>query len=153
MQCDQNGRFFNVLGDKFSNKSSPHTWWILDFIHNTIFELKTAVAVFWATFGKIGLLLILTSGHTAYLSKAFFCIQACLRSSMLSTYKSAVYRAYLYSCRWISISGLHQIGVEGWRDLRERGAVLRGGDPLQQSRERPLHRVPLHSGWKSQIKR
>ena len=25
-QCDQIGRFFKVLGDKISNKSSPHYW-------------------------------------------------------------------------------------------------------------------------------
>ena len=33
------------------------------------FHLKTALATFWATFGKIGLLVILTPGYTEYKSK------------------------------------------------------------------------------------
>ena len=34
-----------------------------EFLQNTIFEQKTTVASFGATFGKIGLLFIPTSGH------------------------------------------------------------------------------------------
>ena len=51
-QCDKIGRFLKVFGDNFSYKSSPNTWCILGFSQNTIFELKTTVASFWATFGR-----------------------------------------------------------------------------------------------------
>ena len=49
---DQIGRFFKVIGGKFSYISSPNTWWILGFLLNSIVEPKTTVATFWATFRK-----------------------------------------------------------------------------------------------------
>ena len=51
-QCDQIGRFLKFPGGKFSFKNSPNTWLILGILQNTIFELKTTVVTFWATFGK-----------------------------------------------------------------------------------------------------
>ena len=57
--------FLKVLGDKFYYKSSPNTWWTLGLLQNTIFEQKTTVTTYWSGFGKIGLFLILTTGHTA----------------------------------------------------------------------------------------
>ena len=58
--CDQIGRFLKILGDKFSFKSSPDIWW-----HFGPFIVKSAVAVFWATFGENWVTFSLLSGRTA----------------------------------------------------------------------------------------
>ena len=63
--CDQIGRFSKVLGEIFCFKSSPNVQWLWAILKNVPFEVKTDLATFWATFEKIGALLISGSGHTA----------------------------------------------------------------------------------------
>ena len=62
LQCDQIGRFFIVLVENFSCKNNPNVWNFLGYFET---QVKTDAATFWVPFGKIGLLLISTSGHTA----------------------------------------------------------------------------------------
>ena len=59
------GNFFWVIDSKFSCKSSPNIGLIFGLSEIHHFWLKTAGDSFWATFGKIGLLFIPASGHTA----------------------------------------------------------------------------------------
>ena len=57
---------FIVLDVKFYHKSSPNIWILSEhFLKRVTFKVKTAVAIFWQVLEKIGLLFILTSGHTA----------------------------------------------------------------------------------------
>ena len=51
-QCDQIGRFFKVLGDKFTFKSYPNVWQLLGPIGKASLLSNTAMTTFWATFGK-----------------------------------------------------------------------------------------------------
>ena len=63
-QCDQIGQFFELLGNKFSCKSSPNimvTFWVI--LNNTTF-LSKLFGYFWGNVGKIGQLFIPSSGHT-----------------------------------------------------------------------------------------
>ena len=55
----------NVLDDKFSYTKSPNIWWPLGYFKNIIIKVKMDVATFWQLLGKICLLFIATSGHTA----------------------------------------------------------------------------------------
>ena len=63
-QCDQIGRFFEVLGNMFSYKSCQNILWLLGLIWQTHLWRINCWSHFWATFEKFGLLFILTSGHT-----------------------------------------------------------------------------------------
>ena len=47
------GDFLEVLGNKFSIKSSPNVWWLLGNLENNHFLSRTAVEIFWATFEKL----------------------------------------------------------------------------------------------------
>ena len=55
---------FKVLGSKISSNRSPNHWQLFLAILKNLTLLKTALATFCATFGKIGLLLTPTAGHT-----------------------------------------------------------------------------------------
>ena len=63
-RCDQILRFFEVLGDMFSYKICLNILWFLGYFDKHLFQVKTAIVTFRATFEKLGLLFILTSGHT-----------------------------------------------------------------------------------------
>ena len=74
-QCDQIGRFLQVIGNKESHKSKPNilvTFWAISF--------KKCVATFWAILGKIRQLFILSSGHT---DRAY--THTCRRCSAINT--------------------------------------------------------------------
>ena len=60
------GDFFKLLGNKCFHKKEPK--YLVTFgaiLKYTTLKVKTALATFWATFGKMGLHWILKSGHTA----------------------------------------------------------------------------------------
>ena len=59
--CDQIRRF---LAAKFVAKESQMNGHFLGYFENPHSYVKTALATFWPTFGKIGLLFTPTSGHT-----------------------------------------------------------------------------------------
>ena len=60
-QCDQIGRFLQVLGNKLSHKVALIIWWFLGYF----LKCKKCVATFWAIFGKgIRQLFVPSSGHT-----------------------------------------------------------------------------------------
>ena len=53
-QCDQIGRFFKDFGNKISCKRSPKCCCLFGlFLKKTYSYVNTALATFWATFGKI----------------------------------------------------------------------------------------------------
>ena len=55
-QCDQIVRFFKVLGNKCFHKKEPK--YLVTFgaiLKYTTLKVKTALATFWATFGKMGI--------------------------------------------------------------------------------------------------
>ena len=52
-QCDQIGRFLNVLRNKFACKSSPKYWRLYWAVLTSFTLCKTTVASLWATFGTI----------------------------------------------------------------------------------------------------
>ena len=66
MQCDQIGRFFKVLGDKISNKSSRNDWQLLGNVEKPHSYVKTAADIFGLLLETFGLLFTTTSGHTVY---------------------------------------------------------------------------------------
>ena len=53
IQCDQNGRFLKILCAKVSFKISSNVRWLFRLFESITFQAKTAVASFWATFGKV----------------------------------------------------------------------------------------------------
>ena len=52
-QCDQIGWFLKIPCVKVSFKIIPNVCWLLRLFGNIPFQVKTAVANFWATFGKL----------------------------------------------------------------------------------------------------
>ena len=50
-QCDQIWRFFKIICVKVSFKISPNVSWLYRLFENIPFQIKTAVATFWAPFG------------------------------------------------------------------------------------------------------
>ena len=62
-QCDQIGRYFIVLGNKFSCKSSLNTGDLLGYLGKDSFLLNTAVDRFGQGLGQIGLLIIYIWSH------------------------------------------------------------------------------------------
>ena len=58
-QCDQIWLFLKALVKIFLTINSQNIWWL-----DELFSGKTTAAIFWATFEKSWLLLILSSGHT-----------------------------------------------------------------------------------------
>ena len=65
-QWDRIVRFFKFLVKNFLAKVAKIFGAFLAYFEKLLFEVKTAVVTFWATFENIGLLFILTSGHTAH---------------------------------------------------------------------------------------
>ena len=65
-QCDQIWRFLKVFCNKCSLKSSPTFGELLGLFWKTPLLRKTVAVTFGVTFGKIGQLYFLTSGHTAF---------------------------------------------------------------------------------------
>ena len=65
-QCDLIGQFLKLLINIFSCKSSPNINDFWSLLKNSTFYVKSALADSWATFEKIGLLFIPTSGYTAH---------------------------------------------------------------------------------------
>ena len=64
IHSDQIGRFLNVLGNNFSDKSGPNFEMFWVYLKYTTLKSKTVVNAFGANFEKIGLLLIPISAHT-----------------------------------------------------------------------------------------
>ena len=64
-QCDQIGRFFKVLGDKFAYKSIWNTWWLLGFFKTLQLGLKWLWLLFGQLIENFGQHFVSTSGHTA----------------------------------------------------------------------------------------
>ena len=62
--CGQIGLLLKSFGNIFSYKISPNIRQFLSYFKNIYFIVKNALATFWATLVKIGLLLILVSGYT-----------------------------------------------------------------------------------------
>ena len=62
-QYDQNRQFLKILGDFLSNAAKMYAD-LLGYFERLHLLSETTVHTFWATFVKIGLLLIPTSGHT-----------------------------------------------------------------------------------------
>ena len=52
VQCDQIGWFLKVLGNWISSKRSPNVLQLFGYFEKPHFFVKTALATFWATFGK-----------------------------------------------------------------------------------------------------
>ena len=52
-QCDQIGRFFKFLRNKFSCKSSPNIWRLFGYFKNHHFLSKNCCGHFWAAFYSI----------------------------------------------------------------------------------------------------
>ena len=82
-QCDQRlGDFLKFLATRFLAKEAQNYWQLLGYFEKPYSFVKTALATFWATFGKIGLLFTPTSGHTACTLNWISCppiITACSR--------------------------------------------------------------------------
>ena len=72
-QCDQRlGDFLKFLATRFLAKEAQNYWQLLGYFEKPYSFVKTALATFWATFGKIGLLFTPTSGHTGIGTKKSF---------------------------------------------------------------------------------
>ena len=52
-QCDPIGRFLKIICVNVSVKISPKIWLRVRLFENITFQVTTAVATFWATFGKL----------------------------------------------------------------------------------------------------
>ena len=63
-QCDQIGRFLQVLGSKLCHKIVQICWWLFGLFLILSLLFKKFAATFWAIFGKIRQLFIPSSGHT-----------------------------------------------------------------------------------------
>ena len=64
--------FLKFLATKFLAKEAQMIGRFLGYFEMTLPHVKTALATFWATFGKIGLLFTPTSGHTGIGTKKSF---------------------------------------------------------------------------------
>ena len=64
LQCDQIELFFKSSCKNLLAKGAKIFAVFWGYFVNITFEVKTAVATFWAIFDKFGLLFIPTSGHT-----------------------------------------------------------------------------------------
>ena len=74
-QCDRLGNFWKVLSTKFLTKVAQIFCDFCGYFEEEDMFCKTTVDTYWTTFRKIGLLFVLTSGHTV-------CnVYACIRPS------------------------------------------------------------------------
>ena len=70
-QCDQIGRFFKVLGNKFYLKSSPNIRWLCGLFWQIIlFKLKLPRPLFGQHLKNFGQILLPSSGHNGHNWKA-----------------------------------------------------------------------------------
>ena len=69
-QCGQIGRFFKVLGSNIFIKLSQILGDLLGYFEKRHFKVKTAGPLFGQLWETVGLLFILTSGHTAHFQMA-----------------------------------------------------------------------------------
>ena len=67
LQCDQIGRYLNVLGEMFLIKGGPNVRWIFGPKWKATILMLNYFGYFWATFGKIWFLFNLASGHSGVL--------------------------------------------------------------------------------------
>ena len=70
LQCEQIGLLLKSLGYIFSCKINPKIGQLSAILKISLYTLKLLSFLFWSTLVKIGLLLILASGHTACLDKS-----------------------------------------------------------------------------------
>ena len=63
------GDFLKFLATKFLAKEAQMIGNFLGYFEKPHSYVKTELATFWATFGKIGLLFTPTSGHTGHIAQ------------------------------------------------------------------------------------
>ena len=66
---------FDILGNNIFNKRIPNDWQLLGLFWKPHSYVKTSLATFWATIGKIGILFTPTSGHTGLTTFPFLLIK------------------------------------------------------------------------------
>ena len=52
LECDQIGQFLKLIGNNLSSKRSPNDWQLFGLFQKFHSFIKTALAIFWVTFGK-----------------------------------------------------------------------------------------------------